>query len=81
MQDQWELSLQGHKMANKYQTDQFEFVNDLLLRQDNALAQLDLLDAKVDQTIKEMLGNKPLQFNPADPDCQTSGSPRTVADP
>ena len=58
-------------MANKFQTDQIKIVNDLLIRQDKALAQLDLLDAKVDQTIKDLMGNRQQLANLADPDFQT----------
>ncbi len=71
MDDQWKLSLRRRKMANKFQTDQIDIVNDLLIRQDKALAQLDLLDAKVDQTIKDLMGNRQQLANLADPDFQT----------
>jgi hypothetical protein len=71
MDDLSKLSLRRQKMAIRYPIDQFEFVNELLNRQDKALAELDLLDAKVDETIKELMGTREPQVNPTDPNFQT----------
>ena len=49
-------------MPNVVQDNQFQLVQDLLQRQDDALEQLDQLNEKLESAIKEIIGQREEEF-------------------